>query len=68
MSMFTANFHNSYEDMLLGLVDRELFVDTTRQQLRLLTTPGGRGYWKNFNTGYARGFIDYVDRRLVAQE
>jgi hypothetical protein len=65
-SIIVSQFHSGFEDLEMGIIDKQVFDHTTRQQLRLLATPGGLDYWANYSTGYSESFIQHVDQRLAS--
>jgi len=60
MSIPVISFQAAFNEYKLGLTSKEM-LDTNASVLRLLQTPGGEQYWKDFAFTFTPEFRDYVD-------
>ena len=63
-SMVVGQASTAFEEYELGITNRELFDATESAVIRLLKTPGGRGFWNSHVHSYPASFVAYVNALL----
>lgn len=63
-SMLVSHADNIFVDHGFGIVGKEMMESTISSQMRLISTPGGRQYWRRNASSHTPEFRIYVDKRL----
>ena len=63
-SMLASHGDNIFVDYGFGIVGNGIMESTISSHMRLISTPGGRQYWRSHAFGHTPEFRAYVDKRL----